>query len=208
MLNLLGIEFQHLVLQLVLLAEETGPEHFQLVHLRLQIRPLDDLWVARCQCLDLIVGEHHIIDLLHHPGGGFGGEHLGDEPLFVLHHLIQVAVEGALGDIAVNSHLRVLVPLADDPPTALLQVTRPPGAIKIVEGDELVLYIGPCSHFGGRTHQHPHLPGADFPKELLLLGLVGGAVDKGDLFLGNPTGHEFFFEVIVHAECSITFGYR
>ena len=75
-----------------------------------------------------------------------------------------------------------------------------------MEGNEFVLYIGTRPHFGGRTHQYPHLPDADFPKELLLLGFVGGAVDKGDLLLGYPTGHKFVLRSLYTLNVPSLFG--
>ena len=53
-----------------------GIEHFQLVHFGFQIGVFDNHGVAGGQRLDLVVGQHRVVDLLHDTGGGFGGKHL------------------------------------------------------------------------------------------------------------------------------------
>mgnify|MGYP000060810567 CR=1 FL=1 len=55
-----------------------------------------------------------------------------------------------------------------------------------MESDEPILDVGSGSHFGGAAQQYPHLPGADFPKELLLLASLAALWTKAISSWGIP----------------------
>ena len=95
--------------------------------------------IAGAQSLDLRIAQSRLVDVLGGADGTLGGHDLPDEPLLGLYQLEEVAVEGVLGDICVDIHLRVLVALPDDAALPLLEVTGPPGAVDMVQGDELRL---------------------------------------------------------------------
>ena len=90
--------------------------------------------------------------------------------------------------------------LPDDAPAALLQITRPPRAIEVVERYEPVLDVHARAHFEGAAHEHTHLTGAHLCKQLLLPRLGVGFVDKGDLLAGDSSGDELFPDVVIYRE--------
>ena len=98
---------------------------------------------------------------------------------------VKVGVEGSLGDIAVNVYLRVFVALPDNAPLPLLKVGRTPRAVEMVQGDELLLEVGACSHTLGAAQQDTHLTAPYFAEQVFLLYLALGVVDEGDLVFGN-----------------------
>ena len=69
-----------------------------------------------------------------------------------------------------------------------------------MERHEPVLHIHTRAHFEGAAHEHTHLTGADFCKQLLLPRLGVGFVDKGDLLAGDSSGDELFPDVVVNRE--------
>ena len=96
------------------------------------------------------------------------------EFLLALHKLIQIGIEGSLGDIAVNVHFFIFVTLADNASLALLEVRRSPRTIQMVERDELLLTVGASAHALGAAQQDTHLTGTDFGKQIFLLRFALG----------------------------------
>ena len=120
--DLSGKGFTDAVLQRVTLAQVVGFQKLQLGNLDVQIRFLFDHGVAAGQRLDFGVGKRLLIHILSRTHRTFAGHDLGNKFLFALHQLIEVGVEGSLGDIAVNIHLGIFIALANDAPLPLLKV--------------------------------------------------------------------------------------
>ena len=123
--------------------------------------------------------------------------------LLGFYQLIQVGIEGALGDIAVNVYLRVFVALPDNAPLTLLKVGRTPRAIKVVQGDELLLAVGASAHALGAAQQDTHLTAPHFAEQVFLLYLALGVVDEGDLVFGNTQFQQFCVNIIINAESAV-----
>ena len=87
--------------------------------------------------------------------------------------------------------------LPDDAPAALLQITRPPRAIEVVERYEPVLDVHARAHFEGAAHEHTHLTGAHLCKQLLLSDFRIRLMDECDLLAGDSSGDELFTDVVV-----------
>ena len=87
--------------------------------------------------------------------------------------------------------------LPDDAPAALLQITRPPRAIEVVERYEPVLDVHARAHFEGAAHEHTHLTGAHLCKQLLLSDFRIRLMDECDLLAGDSSGDELFPDVVV-----------
>ena len=102
-------------------------------------------------------------------------------------------------------HFFVAVALPDDAPAALLQISRPPRAVEVVERDEPVLHVHTGSHFEGTAHEHTHLTGAHLCKQFCLFGFGICLMDKSNLLTGDSLCHQFFPDIIVHIECSVCF---
>ena len=95
--------------------------------------------VASTQRLDFRVGQRRFIHIVAGADGTFAGHNLADELLLVLYRLPQISVKRRLCDIAVDVHVLVPVALTDDSPCALLQIPRPPRAVKVVRRGETIL---------------------------------------------------------------------
>ena len=175
-------------------------EDLQPGYINLQIHLLLDERISGAQGFDLGIGQGCLVHILAGAHRGFGSHDLRDELLFVFHRLPQIAVEGALGDVAVNMYLLVAVALADDAALALLQVAGPPGTVQVMEGDEAVLDIRACPHLEGAAHEHPHPALPDLGKQLLFPGWGVGVVDKGDLLGRNAPSDEFVPDVLIDGE--------
>ena len=156
--------------------------------------------VAGTQRLDFRVGQRCFIHVVTGAGRAFAGHNLADELLLVLHRLPQISVKRRLGDVAVDVHVLVPVALTNDSPRALLQIPRPPRAVKVVRRGETILYVGPRAHFCGAAHQDAHLPAAYLREKLLLPHFRVRFVDKGNLLLRDALRNQFSTNVIIHVE--------
>ena len=107
--------------------------------------------VTGAERFDLRIVEHGFVHILAGPDRGLAGHDLGDELLLVLQHLPEIAVEGPFRDIAEDLHLRIMVALAEDSSFLLLQVGRLPGAVQMMERNQLVLHVGAGSQLGCGT---------------------------------------------------------
>ena len=107
--------------------------------------------------------------------------------------MVQISVKSAFRYIPIDFHLLIFIALADDTPQPLLQIGGPPRAVQVMQGNELILDVSACAHFGRGTQQHPHLPGAHLGKQLLLFGFAVCRVDKGDFFFRDTGVHQFLF---------------
>ena len=99
-------------------------QHSELGNLDVQIHFLFDHGVAAGQRLNFSIGQRLLVHILSRAHRAFAGHNLGDKFLLALHQLIEVGVEGSLGDIAVNIHLTIFIALANDAPLPLLKVSR------------------------------------------------------------------------------------
>ena len=122
---------------------------------------------------------------------------MGDKLLFFLHGLPQVAVKGPLCDIAVNVYLGIFVALPDNAALSLLQVSRPPGTVQVMEGNEAVLDVCSRTHFEGAAQEDADLTAADLGKEGLFPGFGVGVVDERDLIRGDALFNELVPDVLI-----------
>ena len=94
-------------------------------------------------------------------------------------------------------NLLIAVALTDDAPAALLQISRPPRAVEVVERHKPVLHVHARAHFEGAAHEHTHLTGAHLCKQLLLSDFRIRLMDECDLLAGDSSGDELFTDVVV-----------
>ena len=191
---------QHIVLHAELPALVIRLEDFQSGDINIQVHLLLDKWISGAQGLDLRVGQGGFVHVVAGAYRGFGGHDLRDELLLVLHRLPQIAVEGALGDVAVDMYLLVAVALPDNAALALFQVAGPPGAVQVVEGNEPVLDVHARAHLEGAAHEHPH-PALPHPGEQFFFpGGSIGVVDESNLLGGDAPGDELVPDVLIDGE--------
>ena len=106
-------------------------------------------------------------------------------------------------------HFFVAVALPDDAPAALLQISRPPRAVEVVERHKPVLHVHARAHFEGAAHEHTHLTGAHLCKQLLLSDFRIRLMDECDLLAGDSSGDELFTDVVVDGKgWLLRFGFR
>ena len=86
-------------------------------------------------------------------------------------------------------------------PQQTVNIARPPRAFEVMERHKPVLHVHTGSHFEGAAHEHPHLTGADFCKQLFLPRLGVRLVDECDLLAGDSSGDELFPDVVKSPAC-------
>ena len=96
----------------------------------------------------------------------------------------------------------ILVALPDDTASSLLQITGSPRGIKVMQGNQTILYIGACTHFRRTSHKDSNRSGAHLAKQKLLLNFRICIVYKCDLFGRNPCRNQLGADVIVYVELS------
>ena len=147
-----------LILQRITLTQVVGLEKLQAGNINVQIHLFLNVRITGAQGFDFSIGQSGFVNILCGANRALGGHDLADELLLALHKLIEVAVEGVLGNIGVDIHLRVLVALPNDAAFPLLQVGRSPGTIQMMECHQLSLDIRACAHFLCGTKEHSDLP--------------------------------------------------
>jgi len=191
------------VLQRVFLRKVVGFQQLQLGNFNVQVHFFFNHGVAAGQCLDLGIRKRLLIHIFGGADRRFAGHNLRYKFLLGFYQLIQVGIEGALGDIAVNVYLRIFVALPDNAPLPLLKVGRTPRAFEVVQGDELLLAVGAGAHALGAAQQDTHLTAPHFAEQIFLLHLALGVVDEGDFVFGNAQFQQFRANIIINAESAV-----
>ncbi len=176
-----------------------GFQHFQLGHLNVQLHLFFDTGIAGCQHFDLGIGEGGGIHILDGARRGFPGHNLSDELLFILHQPPVIGVKGALGDIAEDFHLLVVVAAPHDPSGPLLQISGAPRTIKVMGGNKPLLHVGSGAHFLCTAQQDAHLTIAHLGEQLRLLRIGIGIMDKGDFLRWHSFGDQLGTNIIIYA---------
>ena len=68
----------------------------------------------------------------------------------------------------------------------------------MVKRNQFVLYVGARPHLLRGAEQHPYLPGANLSKQLLLLCVCVGVMDKGYFFSRYTPGNQLLPQVVIH----------
>ena len=191
------------VLQRVFLRKVVGFQQLQLGNFNVQVHFFFNHGVAAGQCLDLGIRKRLLVHIFGGADRRFAGHNLRYKFLLGFYQLIQVGIEGALGDIAVNVYLRIFVALPDNAPLPLLKVGRTPRAFEVVQGDELLLAVGAGAHALGAAQQDTHLTAPHFAEQIFLLHLALGVVDEGDFVFGNAQFQQFRANIIINAESAV-----
>ena len=92
---------------------------------------------------------------------------------------------------------RIHVALPDDAPLALLQVSGPPRAVKVVHGDEAVLNIRSRAHLKRASHEDADFAAPHFGEQLLLFRFRVGVVDERNLIRRYASCDKFVADVLV-----------
>ena len=103
----------------------------------------------------------------------------------------QISVKRVFGYITVDMHVGIGIALPHNAACPLFQISRTPGTIKIVAGNQPVLYVGACAHLGCAANQNAHLAGAHFCKQILFLNVGFGVMNESDLIGRYAAGDQF-----------------
>ena len=125
--------------------------------------------------------------------------------MLVFNCLPQIGIECAFRDIAVNMDFLVSVSLTDDTSAALLQITRPPRAVEVMERDEPVLDVHSGPHLKRTSHEDAHLSGTHLAEQLFLTNLGVRFVDEGDLFTRDAHSDQLAANIVVDRKRSVRF---
>ena len=137
--NLLREVLQQPVFQPVLLALVIRLHQAKAGYIHIQVHLFLDGRITGAERLDLRIGQGGFVNILTGAYRTFAGHDLGDEFLLVLHRLPEIGVKGALGNIAVNLYIRILIALPDNASRTLLQITRTPRTVEIMQRDQSIL---------------------------------------------------------------------
>ena len=69
-----------------------------------------------------------------------------------------------------------------------------------MQGNQPILAVGACTHFGRTAKQHAHLTGAYLCEQLLLFHFGIGVVNKGNLVGRHAAGDQLAADILVHVE--------
>ena len=85
-------------------------------------------------------------------------------------------------------------------------ISRPPGAVQVVQGYEPLLDIGASAHLLSGSYEHTDLPGTDLGKKLFLLNLGLGLMDISYFFSWYALVHELLLQSVIDIEFPIVVG--
>ena len=99
---------------------------------------------------------------------------------------VEEGVERSLGDVLEVPDAPEKVSLAPDSTKALLEIGRPPWAIKVMDGRESRLDVCARAQLLSRTHEDAHLARTNLLEQcFFLLRIVAGIADASNLLGGN-----------------------
>ena len=101
-------------------------------------------------------------------------------------------------NVAVDVNIGVHVALPHNTPRALLQITRSPRCIQVMQGNQTILTIRACAHFCRAAKQNSHIAGAYFAEKLLLFGFGVGFVDERNLLARNAHIDQLPADIVVY----------
>ena len=198
--DLLREIFDQVIFHPKLLALMVRFQHLQSGDFDIQIHLFFDGGVPRAQSLDFCKGQRCFIHIFAGANRGFGGHYLADEFLLVFHRLPEVRIECPFCDITVDVNLLIHIALTNDSTAPLLQITRSPGAVEIMQGNQSVLHIHTSTHFEGTAHQNTHLTGTNLCKKLLFPSLCIRIMDESNLLCRNATGNQLGANIIIRSK--------
>ena len=194
--------------QTINLAGVIGFQQFQLTDLNIQVHLFLDVGIARCQCLDLGIGQRGIVHIIAGTDRRFGSHDLGNELLLIFQNLPHVRIKCIFRNVTIDFHLLIPVSLPENTPLLLFQVRGLPRTIQMMQGNQPILNIGSCAKFWRRPHQDTHLSCAHLCKQVSLFRFGVILVNERHFFAGNTSRHQFLPHIIVDVECSIGFWCR
>ena len=177
-----------------------GLHQLQPRNIHIQIHLFFYTGIAGTQRLDFSIRKRGFVHVITGTNRAFVGHDLRDKFLFVFDRLPEVGVKGGLCHIPIDEHFFIAVALTDDTTRTLLQITRTPGTIQIMLGDEPVLNIGARAHFSGTAHEHAHLTRTNLSEQFLLFYLRIRIMDECDFFLWDALRDQLGPDVVIDVE--------
>ena len=128
----------------------------QMVQVRLNLHLFLDKRVPGSYGQHFVRSHHHIASVFHLPDRRVASTSLCNELRLFSDRLPHVFIEGVHGRITMHLHgdtlLFIHVPLSDDASFSLLNVSRAPRAINVMESKESFLYVQPGPHLLSRPN--------------------------------------------------------
>jgi hypothetical protein len=84
-------------------------------------------------------------------------------------YVLNFEKEGSTRNIPIYLNFLIAIALPQNPAGALFQIARPLRAVEVLQGNELVLYVGADAHFLSGAEDYPDLPAAYLGEKLFFL---------------------------------------
>ena len=109
-----------------------------------------------------------------------------------------IAVIRAESDVLVDGYLLVLVTLTDNPATLLLQISRSPRHVDVMQRDRARLDVSPGAHFRGVADHHIDQAIVAVIEQLKFLFVP--LVDESDAVAIHASGYQLIADPVIDAE--------
>ena len=130
--NILRVLSCDLILKIKSFRVVIALEHFQILHLHIQIHFFFNVRVTCCKHLNFGIGKSRLVHIFNGTNRGFTRHNLTDKFLLCFNKLIQICVKGILGYISVQMNGIIFITLSNCSSCPLFKVGRTPRAINIM----------------------------------------------------------------------------
>ena len=178
-------------------------QKIQFLYLVIQHHLFLDTFISCTECLDLRIIECLLIYVLTSSCRRFGSHDLSDETLLCFQCLIEIRIKTAFCHIVKDMSHAVLVALTFDTSDSLLQVTRSPRNIQIMQCNQLFLTVCTRTHFACTAQQNSHFTFIHTVEEISFLLFGFCIMYIGDLIRFYAVYDQLIPNIIIDAE--ITF---
>ena len=178
-------------------------QKIQFLYLVIQHHLFLDTFISRTECFDLRIIECLLIYVLTSSCRRFRGHDLSDKTLLCFQCLIEICIKAAFGHIVKDMSHTVLIALTFDTTNSLLQVTRSPRNIQIMQCDQLFLTVRTRTHFACTSQQNSHFAFIHTVKEISFLLFSLGIMYISDFFRLYTILNQLITNIIVDAEVTL-----
>ena len=152
-------------------------------HFIVERQLLLDKRIAGSGALNFSISQCHKVGILYSSQLCITAHSLGDDGSLILQFLPHISIKRILHNIVKYLYFLIRIALAQNSAMPLLQITRPPRCIQIMQGNKMMLAVCASAHFLCRANQYAHITTVNLLEKFIHLGFVLCALYKGNLVI-------------------------
>ena len=168
-------------------------------HFIVERQLLLDKRIAGSGALNFSISQCHKVGILYSSQLCITAHSLGDDGSLILQFLPHISIKRILHNIVKYLYFLIRIALAQNSAMPLLQITRPPRCIQIMQGNKMMLAVCASAHFLCRANQYAHITTVNLLEKFIHLGFVLCALYKGNLVVRYAPAAQCLNELFIHA---------